>query len=524
MRIAVAATKQDLPCTTPFQNGCPAGVLPPAMNGFRGDFSTRRAPQTCCFGTTMWPRRYTSRGHMLRGKLAAVLIAIGLAVAPQSVTYAQSPSNPLIDGLWLAGGSGQLVEIKQNILQIYEITDASCIPAGNAKRRPGAKPGEVVFEGRQIGTLRVTAADGSDSLWLHHRGVSSVALQRAPGLPETCGHKTPDTPKSNYEVFWRTFYEHYPFSARRQVDWSAVDKKLRPQINESTSPAELFGVFQQMIEPLFDAHTGIDAKTIHRSFHGRRADAETQQGARAGRIREIIQQKYVRGNLQNYCHLLGLGSKPQSPQSLLHFGFVGDSIGYLRIDAFPPGCDGELDKIFREAAELKGLIIDERLNVDGSNAFAFSLASRLTNHDYLAYSIATRSNAPDNGHRTPPQPVMVHASARPGFSGEVALLIGPDSVSAAGVFAMALFGRKPRITRVGDNTQGVFSDMLERTLPNGWRFSLPNGTYLAEDGRAFDVVGVPPDVRVPVFPDQDLRDGRDSALEKAIDLLGQTRD
>jgi C-terminal processing protease CtpA/Prc len=118
---------------------------------------------------------------------------------------------------------------------------------------------------------------------------------------------------------------------------------------------------------------------------------------------------------------------------------------------------------------------------------------------------------------------MVHASARPGFSGEVALLIGPDSVSAAGVFAMALFGRKPRITRVGDNTQGVFSDMLERTLPNGWRFSLPNGTYLAEDGRAFDVVGVPPDVRVPVFPDQDLRDGRDSALEKAIDLLGQTR-
>jgi hypothetical protein len=45
-----------------------------------------------------------------------------------------------------------------------------------------------------------------------------------------------------------------------------------------------------------------------------------------------------------------------------------------------------LDKIFREAAELKGLIIDERLNVDGSNAFAFSLASRLTNHDYLAYS------------------------------------------------------------------------------------------------------------------------------------------
>jgi C-terminal processing protease CtpA/Prc len=87
---------------------------------------------------------------------------------------------------------------------------------------------------------------------------------------------------------------------------------------------------------------------------------------------------------------------------------------------------------------------------------------------------------------------MVRASSRPGFTGQVILLIGPDSVSAAEVFAMSLFF-----------------------------FGLPNEIYLAEDGRSFDAVGVPPDIRVPVFSDQDLKNGRDSALAKAIELLGR---
>ena len=84
---------------------------------------------------------------------------------------------------------------------------------------------------------------------------------------------------------------------------------------------------------------------------------------------------------------------------------------------------------------------------------------------------------------------------------------------------MALMGRTPHITRIGESTQGVFSDVLGRTLPNGWNFGLPNERFLTQDGVAFDGPGVPPDEVVPVFPKSDLESGRDGALERALQVL-----
>ena len=84
---------------------------------------------------------------------------------------------------------------------------------------------------------------------------------------------------------------------------------------------------------------------------------------------------------------------------------------------------------------------------------------------------------------------------------------------------MALLDRRPHVVRVGSNTQGVFSDVLGRRLPNGWTFGLPNEIYLTKDGKAFDGSGVPPDIEVPIFPTEDLATGRDSALDKALELL-----
>jgi C-terminal processing protease CtpA/Prc len=99
------------------------------------------------------------------------------------------------------------------------------------------------------------------------------------------------------------------------------------------------------------------------------------------------------------------------------------------------------------------------------------------------------------------------------------LLTSADSVSAAETFTMALLGRQPHVVRVGQNTQGVFSDVLGRKLPSGWTFGLPNEIYLTQEGKAFDGSGVPPDVEVPIFRAEDLASGRDSALDKALQLL-----
>lgn len=89
---------------------------------------------------------------------------------------------------------------------------------------------------------------------------------------------------------------------------------------------------------------------------------------------------------------------------------------------------------------------------------------------------------------------------------------------------MALMGRAPRVTRIGANTQGVFSDMLWRSLPNGWRFGLPNERFLTADGRSFDGPGISPDIPTPVFPPEELDSGVDSALEKALEILVESKE
>ena len=134
------------------------------------------------------------------------------------------------------------------------------------------------------------------------------------------------------------------------------------------------------------------------------------------------------------------------------------------------------------------------------------------------YSKQARADAADPSQWTKAQPSLVSPSGKPGFEGPVIELIGIHSVSAAETFTQALMGRRPQVLRVGENTQGVFSDVLQRQLPNGWKFGLPNERFIT-DGKSYDGPGIPPDIKVPVFSANDLESGIDSAIEKALALL-----
>ena len=79
--------------------------------------------------------------------------------------------------------------------------------------------------------------------------------------------------------------------------------------------------------------------------------------------------------------------------------------------------------------------------------------------------------------------------------------------------------RTPRPTRIGENTQGVFSDTMVRTLPNGWQFILPNEEYRTSTWKSYDGPGIPPHIRKPVFTPAELAAPRDSAFAAAVDLL-----
>jgi C-terminal processing protease CtpA/Prc len=279
-----------------------------------------------------------------------------------------------------------------------------------------------------------------------------------------------------------------------------------------------------MIRPLGELHTGIEAPQIKReSKDSFRAGTDriikggievfATRGRRA--LFAVTDSVWSHGPIRSFCN------------GQVQFGVSSNGVGYMRILSFggyskhardSRALESTLDRIFSDQM-LKALIVDVRLSFGGDDGLGRVIASRLTDREYLAYAIQARSDPVNAGKWTSVNQVFVHPSSRPSFRGPVVELIGPITMSAAETFTQALMGRTPRVTMVGENTQGLFCDPLDRHLPNGWSYSLPNAVYRTTDERAFDVLGIPPDITARVFADDDVAARKDPAMAVALKIL-----
>jgi C-terminal processing protease CtpA/Prc len=319
-------------------------------------------------------------------------------------------------------------------------------------------------------------------------------------------------------VFWQQYAEHYPFFALKKIDWNAVRASHRARA-ANASPEQLFDIFVEMIRPLEDAHTYIAAGDINRRIGFRRPDPDSIGANGRTRVGTIITSKYLRTPLRSWV------------QGRVSFAYLPDSIAYMRITGFAgytqdgsfrsalAALEAALDTIFADTRGWRGLVIDVRLNGGGADPLGLAIAARLTATPYFAYAKVARNDPADPTKMTARHVSTVTPSARPGWRGPVIELISRYSVSAAETFTQALMNRRPAIPRVGEFTQGVFSDVMGRILPNGWRIGLPNELFLTEQGTSFDGPGIPPTVPVPTFTKADLDAERDPGLERAMQIL-----
>ena len=441
----------------------------------------------------------------------------------------QIEKQAVLEGLWVTDGYGFVIEIEADQFQLYEITAVSCIPSfsGKVKLADQGSGDEDLIEALVtilVGDIELTiqvltGTSPDEKRFLFEGKASDIVARRISEFPSCCEALPPNTPDVNFDIFWQTYLEHYPFFAMKGVDWEAVRREFRPQITDLTKEEELFEVFKKMILPLEDAHTFLQATSIGRGFAGKRPDPNPLTPEDQARSVEIIETKYLRSPVRRWAN------------EQIAFAMLEAGVGYLRISSFSgytnngdfrTGADAletALDEIFGSSQELEGLVIDIRMNDGGMDPYGLAIASRLTKSEYLAYTKQARNDPTDPDQWTEGQISLVNPSLRPGFYGPVILLTGPKTVSAGETFTMALMGRFPEVIRIGQNTQGVFSDVQRRTLPNGWHFWLPNEHFLTEDGKNFDGPGIPPHVVVPVFSRSDLDSGKDGALEKAIEHL-----
>jgi hypothetical protein len=435
-----------------------------------------------------------------------------------TMTAALAPD--ALDGWWVSEGYGTVLEIKDGKVQAYQVTAVSSVPDWKAKQLEKVSDGAEAVFARSPGADKIFVRPGTspDHKFFGFKwAASSMGFRRVPERPAVCEKPTENTPLSNFDVFWTTFQEQYPFFAIHGVNWAEVKDKYRSRITDKTTSKELFDVFKAMVQPLGDAHVSI--RGAGTAFHATRPSSNVADTKTERRVKEIVETNYLHGKLRSWCN------------GQISWGLLPDSIGYLRITAFAgyssrpdfestiTALEKALDEALQDSDKLRGLIIDVRINHGGSDVLGAQVASRFATKEYLAFAKEARNDPNDPTRFTALQETLVPVSARPHFHGPVVQLTSGTTISAGETFTMALMGRTPKIIRLGENTQGVFSDVLGRKLPNGFRFGLPNEIFLTKDGKSFDGPGVPPDVPCPVFPKEDLDKGRDGCLEKAREIL-----
>jgi hypothetical protein len=444
-----------------------------------------------------------------------------------SASYGATATEPL-DGVWKSQGWGLVYEIRAAALQAFEVTSTTCVPGFKAQRQR-REAGDDAFRTREGEVFAFIADIDSDhKRVVHPTGLTSIVIERMAALPTTCTPPTPNTPLGNFEVFERTFAEHYISFDFRHTDWDRIAAEARAKISSRTTQSQVFEILKRMIQPLADIHTGLDARKPKLNFDpslrpgtDRIVHGNIDRFAKIGRrqLAAITNKSYLHGQLLSFC------------RGEWQYGVADSGIGYLRILSFGDyshgGFDSDLkalndalDRILGDG-DLRGLVIDVRLSFGGDDRLGLAIAARLTSAEYMAYAIQARSDAAVRNRYTPLQPVMVRPGKGPIFGGPIVELIGPITMSAAETFTQALMERTPHVTRIGENTQGVFCDPLGRHLPNGWTFGLPNAVYRSSDGNAFDVTGLSPDIPVPVFADEDVAAGRDPGMAAAMQALGK---
>ena len=146
-----------------------------------------------------------------------------------------------------------------------------------------------------------------------------------------------------------------------------------------------------------------------------------------------------------------------------------------------------MDKIMQDLKETRHIIIDVRFNGGGQDVVALEILRRF-NGDRKQIAVKKARN--NNGY-TKKTPIYLEPAKNP-YTKQVYLLTSQQSASATDMMALSSMELN-NIKRIGSRTNGAISDALQKTLPNGWHFSLSNEIYTDNNDKFYENIGIPVD-------------------------------
>ncbi|TVZ56920.1 tricorn protease-like protein [Lutibacter sp. Hel_I_33_5] len=443
-----------------------------------------------------------------------------------------SNEKPKPDGFWKQIGYGNIIELNDTIISVYNISKQDC---NLSFKEHILDFGKVTNYSKETLTIQ----HGNDD-WLFTR------LEKLPNLCKTTSELNND-PKINFQVFWDTFNEHYASFDIKDINWKEVYKKYKPKVNENTTDLELYTIFKEMIAILNDGHVKMEVPEKIENEYKNKIKEQEEKYSKLDEfnLNKEIAEFYV-DSLRNYN------------AGMVRYGLIKKNVGYIQINSMLMLADYNLEKdldlrnfygqywekaenrkdelqrqdevdginkilnsIIKNLPQAKSYILDLRFNGGGKDAVALDILNHFSDKEKLAYTKKARI---EKGFANPQKFKIIPSKNH--FNGNVYLLTSNLTASASEILVLASLANS-NFKRIGSTTEGIFSSTLDKELPNGWEYELSNEVYQDLKGKNYENVGISADYPLEYstnkdeFLDQltnDLKNKKDKAIELVIEL------
>ncbi len=436
-------------------------------------------------------------------------LTLGLMALLWSACQREVPKNETINGVWTSVGSGWIMDIQDSTrYAFYDLTSISCLP----NREAGLDEilADLELHGDTLSFLK---------------GVITYKFIRTAALPELCG-PTINTEKSkdllyNFEVFAETVKANYAFMQLNKIDWDALYREQKAKLSTNSTPADLYLLIEETLEKLNDNHAYLEGDAdVYAALEQQQADGVEEDTEAVDdlpeygdfQVADLVSEHYFKEELTKSSWLMRWGrltdsigyiqvksmwlyAKLDIPQPLIEeVGYVDAYVQTFHqmyegayIEQEVAGAATIMDSVMQDLSGMSAIVIDVRFNGGGQDAISFEILSR-----FLAerQRVASQKLWYD-GQFSPTLSLFIDGSPE-AYTRPVYVLTSPQTGSAAEAFSIATMAI-PHIRRIGSATSGAMSTALEKTLPNGWTFSISNEIYMDNQGRQYENVGVPVD-------------------------------
>lgn len=327
---------------------------------------------------------------------------------------------------------------------------------------------------------------------------------------ELIGPEKANTPTNNFELFWKTFDEHYGMFEVKKIDWKAIHDQYKPRINDQMSDEEFYNVLSEMIILLNDNHLNLyPTNGVLPVFPG------GILSYRNGQLQILkVQEDYDIDVAKTYT--TGYAQVTEN----IGYGKLPNNLYYINVKGTDDMKDVEkqMEKVMADVANASGLVIDIRGFYGGYDPVSQYVAGCFASSKKL-YMTTKKRNGPAHADFTTPFEWYVEPKSAKPYTKQIIVLTSRFTQSAGETFGLAL-KQFDHVKAVGDTTAGSFSDNPNFDLYNGWMFSVSVGDYRAPGGISYEGFGMPPNIYSKTTK-EDLLAGKDVTLEKAIELLSK---